>query len=117
MKMKKLLSLAVPVLSSAFVGLTSFSVEAKPVCGGMTPRPYVEANVLANMAFRGAFQDQGIPSSTRLGTELGSGKVSGEDIVQAAVEACYLSDEYGMNKNSNFAKEVERQLDAIYAGK
>lgn len=114
--MKKLLSLAVPVFSSVFVGLTSFSVEAKPVCGGMTPRPYVEPNVLANMAFRGAFQDQGIPSYTTLGTELQTGKVSGEDVVKAAVEACYISDEYGMNENTNFAKDVEAQLEAIYKG-
>lgn len=115
-KMKKLLFSTIPVLSSVFVGLTSLSVEAKQMCGGMTPRSYVEPSILANMAFRGAFQDQGIPGSTKLETELKAGGVSGADIVAAAVEACYLNDEYGMKTNRNFTRNVEMELEAIYKG-
>ena len=89
-------------------------VKAMPDCKGMTPRPYVEPSTLANMAFRGAFKEQGIPASTQLGNEIGSRSIKGEDIVKAAIDACYLSNDYGMRTNDNFARDVEKQLRAIY---
>jgi hypothetical protein len=111
--MQKFLVLITSVLTTTSLTL---SVKAEPNCNGMTPRPYVEPTTLANMAFRGAFQEQGIPSSAQLGNELGTGKVTGQDIVQAAIDSCYLSNDYGMGTNPNFARDVESQLEAIYSG-
>lgn len=113
MKIIKVFVLISSVLSTNFFTL---SVNAEPNCKAMKPRPYVEPSTLANMAFRGAFKEEGIPSSTQLGTEFSTGKVKGEDIVKAAIDSCYLSDHYGMGNNPNFAGDVEDQLRAIYSG-
>ncbi len=104
------------LITSIFTILFALSVKVEPNCNGMTPRPYVEPITLANMAFRGAFQEQGIPSSAQLGNEFRSGGVTGQDIVQAAIDSCYLNNDYGMETNPNFARDVESQLEAIYAG-
>ncbi len=71
---------------------------------------YVEPNMLAMMAYRGAFAEEGIPGYVKFKTEFRSGGVTGEQIVNAAIENCMLSRRYTLERNSAYVEDVENQV-------
>ena len=79
------------------------------------PEDYIAPGSLAMMAYRGAFKEEGIPSYNALANELRQGSITAEDIVQAAIQGCVLSNKYGMAENENYVKEVEQQIKTRFA--
>lgn len=114
MKLINPLAYLTPLLTIVLVNFFPLAAQAEMDCTAMNPRPYVEPSVLATMAYRGAFEKEGIPGYGVLETQVKTGSVSGEEVVAAAIKACYLSNQYGMGQNPNFAKDVENQLKALY---
>ncbi len=79
----------------------------------MTPHDFIQPNSLVMMAYRGAFQKEGIPSYIVFVTEANAGKVTADGIVKAAVEGCVLSDKYGMHTNDNYIADVKSQIQVL----
>lgn len=82
----------------------------------MEPQPYIPSGTLANMAYRGAFKEEGIPGYGVLQTEFNSGKITSEKIVEAAIKACYLSNKYGMGEHPQYVEDVKNQLRFLLRG-
>ncbi|EAZ90910.1 hypothetical protein [Crocosphaera chwakensis] len=76
----------------------------------MTPQDFIPPNTLAMMAFRGAFEKEGIPGYIVFKTEFNSGQITGDSIVKAAIEGCVLSNKYGMQGNSAYIADVQTQV-------
>lgn len=76
----------------------------------MDAEDYVEPNMLAMMAYRGAFAEEGIPGYVKFQSEFSSGDVTGEEIVNAAIENCMLSRRYTLERNSAYVEDVESQV-------
>ncbi|EAZ92405.1 hypothetical protein [Crocosphaera chwakensis] len=76
----------------------------------MDTEDYVEPNMLAMMAYRGAFEEEGIPGYVKFKTEFRSGDITGEQIVNAAIQNCMLSRRYTLERNSAYVEDVENQV-------
>ncbi|MBE9170335.1 hypothetical protein IQ238_23375 [Pleurocapsales cyanobacterium LEGE 06147] len=70
-----------------------------------------EAFNLVNSAYRGELQAQGIPSYSQLVRDYGTGQVTAEDLVEAAIEADMVSPE--TIEDEEYLNAVRVQLDAL----
>jgi hypothetical protein len=66
---------------------------------------------LANLAYRGYFKDQGIPSAGGLISALEFGTVTAQDIMQAAIRANKLPDQ--TLSDQGYRHNLENQLQAL----
>ncbi len=77
------------------------------------PEAYIAPGTLASMAYRGAFQKEGIPGYQVLETEYEAGKITAQKIVEAAVKGCFLSNKYGVAGYDNYVSEVKNQIELM----
>lgn len=114
-KPRVLLSI-ITVAATTLLPLNTQSVNAqsdsKANCV-MTPHDFIQPNSLVMMAYRGAFEEEGIPGYIVFVTGASSGQVTADNIVKAAVEGCVLSDKYSMHTNDNYIADVKDQLNEL----
>ncbi len=77
------------------------------------PQAYISPELLAMMAYRESFKKENIPGYGVLETEFSAGNITGKDIVQAAIKACVLSDQYGVATHENYVQDVSDQLQSM----
>ncbi|ACB50606.1 unknown [Crocosphaera subtropica ATCC 51142] len=77
------------------------------------PQSYISPELLATMAYRESFKKEGIPGYGVLETEFSAGNITAKDIVQAAIKACVLSNEYGIASHENYVDDVKSQLQSM----
>lgn len=70
-----------------------------------------EAFSLVTSAYRGEYEDYGIPSYVQLANEYQSGEITAEDVIQAAIEANQLSPR--AIEDEAYVNAVELQLDSL----
>jgi hypothetical protein len=70
-----------------------------------------EAFNLVSLAYRGEFEDVGIPSYNQLVMEYTTGDLSAEDVVEAGIEDGYLSP--AAMEDEEYINAVELQLNAF----
>jgi|GEM_PF-5207626 len=109
-------------LTLIFVGiignLTFFSMPVKAQSSSMpsqskcvmTPEAYISPNLMANMAYRGTYSKEGIPGYQIFISEYNSGHITATQIVQAAMKACFLSDQYDMANQQKYIEAVDNQI-------
>ncbi|NJL22776.1 MAG: hypothetical protein HC895_21275 [Leptolyngbyaceae cyanobacterium SM1_3_5] len=92
------------ILAGLFtLGLTGFAPKANA-----QPNPFD----LVNLARNGYFQEQGIPSHGNLTFAVGTGRVTAEQIVQAAIAETRLSPD--RLTDSRYLEMVEAQLEDLH---
>ncbi len=92
--------------------LNNKSVNAQSDSQGscvMSPQDFILPTTLVMMAYRGTFDQEGIPGYLNFKTGFYSGKISGDSIVKAAIAGCFLSDKYGMQDNSAYIADIQKQ--------
>lgn len=77
------------------------------------PQSYISPELLATMAYRESFKKEGIPGYAVLETEFSAGNITAKDIVQAAIKACVLSNNYGVATHENYVEDVKSQLQSM----
>ena len=80
------------------------------MCKVMRPQEYIPAGLLASMAYRGAFEKEGIPGYILFVNAFNSGKINAEKIVAAAVKGCVLNNASGMAGFSGYINMVDGQV-------
>ena len=90
--------------------VTAQSLETTAECA-RTPEDYVSPGTLVTMAYRGAFEEEGIPGYGVLASEVKQGSITAEDIVQEAIKGCVLSNKYGMAENDNYVSDVGDEIE------
>jgi hypothetical protein len=70
-----------------------------------------EAFSLVTSAYRGEYEDYGIPSYAELANEYQSGEITAEDVIKAAIEANQLSPR--AMEDEGYVNAVELQLDSL----
>ena len=125
--MKKLLvgSLSILLMSTAIVPAvkaqmedseTEYPTEANQTSSSSSSMDMydirrTEAFNLVSSAYRGEFEDYGIPSYAELSTEYQSGQITPEQVVEAAVEAGELSPK--AQQDEDYLNAVELQLEGL----
>jgi hypothetical protein len=100
--------LSVLLLSTAAPAVRSQTTALNPTTLNSTARTQLEPFNLVFLAHRGYFQEQGIPSYSTFTAAYHLGKITAEDIVQAAVKANRLSSEFLTDQG--YLRSVEAQL-------
>lgn len=103
------LSIIIATTITVFPLSANAQVDSQSNCV-MTPQAYISPNTLAMMAFRGAFEEEGIPGYIVFRTQFNSGSITAEKIVDAAVKGCVLSNRYEMGSNSAYIEDVNEQI-------
>ncbi|ACK69991.1 hypothetical protein PCC7424_1551 [Gloeothece citriformis PCC 7424] len=110
------------ILATTAMTLIPSNVKAQSVTVAQAncvqePQAYIPPETLAMMAYRGAFEEEGIPGYTVFATEYNSGKVTAAKIVEAAVNGCVLSNKYGMAEQKNYIADVGQQVQLFLQGR
>ncbi len=106
------LAVALALTSSAFspwVASAQMPMPDKDACV-MTPHEHIPSGLLAMMAYRGSFKAEGIPGYNTFVTEFLAGKVTAQDIVEAAVKGCVLDNTSGMAESKGYVSMVDSQV-------
>ncbi len=104
----------VAIMATATTALVPLAVRGQSMspdssCPGTAP-DHLPAGTLASLARQGFLEDQGIPSSATLKLEIKSGRVTPEQIVQAAIDRCLLSSKYNFTEDEEYLEELEENL-------
>ena len=105
----------VAIMATATTALIPLAVRSESTnpdssCPGTAPDD-LPAQTLASLAHQGFLEDQGIPSSTTLKLEIKSGKVTPEQVVEAAIDRCLLSSKYNFTENEEYLAELKENLE------
>lgn len=92
-------------LMSMLGGILMFTIASPSSASATTP------SSLVNLARNGYFQQQGIPSYQSLEISVQSGRINGEDLVNAAAESNRISSE--LTNDSGYIRSVDQKLNSL----
>ena len=105
----------VAIMATATTALVPLAVRGQSMspgssCPGTAP-DHLPTKTLASLAHQGFLEDQGIPSSATLKLEIKSGKVTPEQIVEAAIDRCLLSSRHNLTEDEEYLDELKENLE------
>ena len=96
------------------LGVRGQSSSSDSSCPGAPDQ--LAAGTLASVAYQGLLKEQGIPASATLVTEVQTGKITAQQIVQAAIDKCILSTKYNYQNNEEYLADVEKGIEVLKRG-
>ena len=79
----------------------------------MEPQEHIPSGLLAMMAYRGAFEKEGIPGYNAFLVGYKSGRITANKIIAAAVKGCVLDNSTGMAETDGYASMVNTQVENL----
>ncbi len=109
---QRTLSLVLSTLTSLTLMPSIVQAQSPSSCVGEVP-PYLAPANLAMMAYQGYLEKQGIPGYQVFQEQYRFGKLTANQIVQAAIKGCLLSDKYGVASDPDYVEDLAMQVQIL----